>query len=144
MYCKVCGKEVADDTVFCPYCGAKLDNNDNDVLDTEEVSEHNDNGPWKVFAIVGYVLGIIGFVGSFLVWGLSFSVPGIVFSALGKKSTDPEKQAKANKGLKFAIAGTIIGFVATFALVVVLTVLVVTGVIDPEVFSNFDIDIELY
>ena len=27
MYCKYCGKEIADDSKFCQHCGGKLDNN---------------------------------------------------------------------------------------------------------------------
>ena len=29
MYCKGCGKEVADDSKYCQYCGIKLTNNAN-------------------------------------------------------------------------------------------------------------------
>lgn len=25
MYCKECGKQIANDSKFCPYCGTKLD-----------------------------------------------------------------------------------------------------------------------
>ena len=27
MYCKHCGREIADDSKFCQHCGGKLDNN---------------------------------------------------------------------------------------------------------------------
>ena len=26
MYCKLCGKEITDDSKFCQHCGGKLDN----------------------------------------------------------------------------------------------------------------------
>lgn len=25
MYCKHCGKQIADDSAFCQYCGGKVD-----------------------------------------------------------------------------------------------------------------------
>ncbi|MFW5573382.1 MAG: zinc-ribbon domain-containing protein [Prevotella sp.] len=27
MYCKHCGKQIADDSTFCQYCGGKVDYN---------------------------------------------------------------------------------------------------------------------
>lgn len=141
MYCKKCGKEVDDDSLFCPFCGASL--NDNDVEDEAEavdVDNNSDRGPWKVFAIVGYVLGILSFVLAFFVGvGIEIAPAGIVFSALGKKSTDPEKKAKAEKGLKLSIAAIIISFVAIIAFAIIL---VATGAMDEFIEYLEDLDIE--
>ena len=30
MYCKHCGKEIADDSVFCQYCGGELQELENE------------------------------------------------------------------------------------------------------------------
>lgn len=34
MYCKHCGKEISEDSVFCKYCGEKQDENTNTVSDS--------------------------------------------------------------------------------------------------------------
>ena len=135
MYCKKCGKMVEDGSTFCPYCGADLreeqvEVNENDVAEAAPANE--DNGPWKVFALVGYILGIVSLAGSILFIGLGTGVPGIVLSILGKKSTNPDRQQKAAKGLKLSIWGLIISTVLYIVLIVVLTILVMNGTIDAE------------
>ncbi len=34
MYCKHCGKQIADDSTFCQFCGGKLDNSSTGLKDT--------------------------------------------------------------------------------------------------------------
>ena len=73
--CKGCGVELLDGTVFCPYCGAQvLNNEENQVEVVNEVKEGNEinndgnfnttqlkkeSGASKVFAIIGMVFGIL-------------------------------------------------------------------------------------
>lgn len=135
MYCKKCGKMVEDGSTFCPYCGADLreeqvEVNENEVAEAAPANE--DNGPWKVFALVGYILGIVSLAGSLIFLGLTTGVPGIIFSILGKKSTNPDRQQKASKGLTLSIWGLIISVVVYIALIVVVAILVANGTIDAE------------
>lgn len=153
MYCKKCGKMVEDGSAFCPYCGADLreqqveevkENEEAEVLEATPTNE--DNGPWKVFALVGFILGIVSLAGSIFMLGLTTGVPGIVFSILGKKSNNPDKQEKAAKGLKLSIWGLIVSCVVYLALVIVISILVMNGVIDEEAlkfleFLGIDIDV---
>lgn len=147
MYCKKCGKQVEDGSSFCPYCGADLKEQEVEVVEANVESEkpQESRGPWKVFAIVGYVLGIVGFVTSFFLIGLEFSVPGIVFSALGKKTSDENAKAKANKGLKLSIAGTIISIALTFVLAIVCVILIASGAVDvEEIISYIEQYVEMF
>ena len=151
MYCKKCGKMVEDGSAFCPYCGADLREQQVEAKEVDEfvaepVAENEDNGPWKVFALVGFILGIVSLAGSLFMAGLGTGVPGIVFSILGKKSNNPDKQEKAAKGLKLSIWGLIISTVVYIILIVVFTILVMNGVIDEEAlefleFLGIDIDV---
>ena len=138
MYCKKCGKMVEDGSAFCPYCGADLreqlvevNDNEEDVV-VEATPKNEDNDPWRVFALVGFILGIVSLAGSLLFLGLTTGVPGIIFSILGKKSNNPDKQAKAAKGLKLSIWGLIVSAVVYIVLFVVLTILVMNGTISAE------------
>lgn len=147
MYCKKCGKQVEDGSSFCPYCGADLREQEVEVVEANVESEkpQESRGPWKVFAIVGYVLGIVGFVTSFFLIGLEFSVPGIVFSALGLKTTDEDAKAKAKKGLKLSIAGTIISIALTFVLAIVCVILIASGAVDvEEIISYIEQYVEMF
>ena len=96
MYCRNCGKELNENAMFCDQCGAKVSVDENEVVELtkqmEEVIEEP-KGPWKVFAIVGYVLGIVNLVLVLLpFYSLIMSVYGIVLSALGKKSIVKRRQ----------------------------------------------------
>ncbi len=132
MYCDKCGKLIDNDAKFCPYCGAEIESQELEVqeteaLEAEEVEDFNETqgerGPWKAFATIGYILGLLGFILSFITIGLEIAIPGLVFSILGKKTKDEEKYEKARKGFGFALAGIIIGFIASVILGIVLGIL---------------------
>ena len=68
MFCGKCGKEIQDDFMFCPYCGAKICHvhsesvearpavkTTRDALDVQKVSDSR-----KARAIVTLILFIIG------------------------------------------------------------------------------------
>ena len=77
-----------------------------------------DRGPWKVFAIIGYILGIVSLATVLIPFaGCAAGAEGIIFSALGKKSTN--KNAKAKKGLTMSIIATAVNFVFTVVVLVV-------------------------
>lgn len=69
-----------------------------------------DKGPWKVFAVIGYVFGIVSLASIFIpFFSCGLAVEGIILSALGKKSTT--KNDKAKKGLTFSIIACVINFI---------------------------------
>lgn len=41
MYCKHCGKQIADDSTFCQYCGGKLDNSTTGLKDSFDKETFN-------------------------------------------------------------------------------------------------------
>ena len=43
MYCKICGKEIASDSIYCKHCGGKQDNDDIYVSDDKLTEEQDDN-----------------------------------------------------------------------------------------------------
>lgn len=64
MYCRICGKEIPDDSNFCPNCGTEIKAN-TEVLDDTKESEHNveKSVPKKANKNVGCstILVIVGF-----------------------------------------------------------------------------------
>lgn len=137
MFCKVCGKEVDNDSQFCPFCGADLRSEIEEVENAEQEPVKSSKGPWNAFALVGFILGIVSFVGSFVIIGMEIAIPGIIFSALGKKSEDENKKAKASKGLKLSIAALIIGIVMSIILGIVIGALIASGAISEEEVQEF-------
>ncbi len=41
MYCYKCGKEIRDDSKYCPNCGAKIDQKDNKVFESSSASKYD-------------------------------------------------------------------------------------------------------
>ena len=152
MFCRRCGNKLNDGDLFCSKCGSKVETEieevvfpepvvveeketpvvEETVIDVEEETTQvveegsteakEPRGPWKAFAIVGYVHGIVALVCILLpFFSFALSIDGIIFSALGKKSI--AKREKADKGLSMNIAACIINYIWSIALYVIIIVL---------------------
>lgn len=76
MYCYKCGSQIEDDSVFCPVCGAKLDEQTNPTKEMEEVVEPIQLQPKApkekkpiskaiiaaIVAVLVVVIGVVAFV----------------------------------------------------------------------------------
>lgn len=106
-FCKKCGAQLEEGAQFCAKCGATQEAAAPQAA-PQAAAPVADNGPWKVFAILGLVFGIIGLV---LFWmglvGIIIAAAGLVFSILGKKSTT--KGGLATGGLVCSIIGLALG-----------------------------------
>ena len=150
MFCRRCGNKLNDGDLFCSKCGSKVETEIEEVVfpepvvdvveesETQAIEETVVNveveatpvaeetkeprGPWKVFAIIGYVYGIVALACMlFPFFSFAMSVEGIVFSALGKKSI--AKREKADKGLSMNITACIINYIWSIALYVIIIVI---------------------
>lgn len=94
MFCKKCGKELADGTKFCPYCGENLQDGDGSYTKTEFYSANGtkvstngssdkSRGLALIFALLGCfcVSGIhrfyVGKIGTGILWLLTGGLFGI-------------------------------------------------------------------
>lgn len=113
MYCNKCGKEIESGAAFCSFCGAKVET-------VEVVSEPVDftkepRGPWKSFALVGFILGIVSLAMSWIplvgfIFSMVLGITGIVLSSLGKRSVI--NHSKAKTGLTLSIISLPVGFIS--------------------------------
>ena len=72
MYCYHCGKEIANEALMCPHCGAPTKNYN--AAKQEEITPVTSNGmKTKALSVAGLVLSIIAFV------------TGVVFTAITLK-----------------------------------------------------------
>ena len=60
MFCKNCGKEIADGTKFCPQCGAIQENQTNVVASTERKNANCSHKSRTVTALLAFFLGGLG------------------------------------------------------------------------------------
>ena len=125
MYCTYCGKEIENDSKFCCYCGKTTG-----AVKTDAPKESVRN---KVFAFIGFGLGICSFILSLIPFAcfcsVFISIPGLVFSSMGLKSS---KESFARKGKVFGILGIIFG-----VMVSILSILILIGMIEyvPEIYD---------
>lgn len=108
MYCKNCGKQIADQALFCVHCGCTTDAPSayNAPVVPEKTTNH--------YAIAGFVMTMIGlFFGSgtyevIPVLGLIFSIVGLVKS----------KSCGSGRGL--SIAGIVISLLSIILCIVLI------------------------
>ena len=132
MYCKKCGMEVSKDDKFCPTCGNDLTKEEKETdpfekydtkeeAKTEVVTNDSNKVVYKVFAIIGYVVGIVSLC---LVW-VPFifygSIPGIVLAKLGERNEAKNREAK--KGFVMCIVATAINVVLTIVFFIVIAII---------------------
>lgn len=94
MYCFNCGKQIYDSAMFCPECGTKI------IQWQEQV--HDGKG----FAIAGLVFSIIGF---FPLYGFISGLLGIILGVVAKKRAN--KLNYKNCVIKMSTADIVIGIV---------------------------------
>ena len=96
MFCKNCGKEIADNAAVCVYCGVA----------TAKSGVEEDGKKVNAFGIAGFVISLLS------LWlGVYFciaSVLGLIFSAVGMAKM---KKCRVN-GL--AIAGLVLSIISLF------------------------------
>jgi len=68
MFCKYCGKEINDSSVFCSNCGKKLIIDPNEISLDKKESDTRKDSP---------VIGILSICFSIFVIGLIFSIIGL-------------------------------------------------------------------
>ena len=102
MFCKNCGKELNENTNFCPYCGEKV-YNDEAYVKVNLGYDSPKSNKICVKALVGFIVSLAGI----LLAALPCGIVGIIFSIMGKK----EAEAKGLKGRGFAIAGIVVGII---------------------------------
>lgn len=130
MFCKKCGKEIPDDSAFCPKCGAQVNmtqpSGENSSFGYYANQAKQEVQKYNIWAIVGFAVAAV----SFFLPGFFTLITGI--SAL-VMSIYAAKQIKVTgeKGNVFAILGIIFGsaFVlyGTFCVFVIIGALGVYG-----------------
>lgn len=113
MYCENCGKKLTESQKFCPICGTKKYTAAEEIVKTKP-KKVKQAKCWRIFANIGFGLGLGGFISSWFVIGYIISIYGIVFSILGMHSNT--NHGKAVSGLILSIMGVIIGLLIYFLL----------------------------
>ena len=133
MFCYHCGKEVADGSAFCPYCGTAIAAN-SPAPSYQQPYFASQGAPQKDVNTTE-TLGIVSLVGSFFMPIVGF-ICGIIGLSKIKKlkpAANDEQQQKLGKHKKLCSAGVIISSVLT---VLSLLIGIVWGVYIAREISN--------
>ena len=124
MYCKYCGEEIHEGAKFCQNCGHELEDIHDVTLDFTKKEEGPvaDTGPYKVFAIVGYVSGFISLALCWVPFMFVYSIIGLVLACLGTSSLNPERKNQARIGRNLSIIGISISIIVTLILIIFIVV----------------------
>lgn len=122
MFCKSCGKEIADDSKICAYCGVQVAA---PAAAPVAAAPAEENLGFNIFGLIGMILGILSIVFCWVeagIVGLVFAIPGLVLSIIGSNKVDKSKgMAKAGK------ITSILGLV--FSLVIFTIFFIIIGII---------------
>ena len=145
MYCRRCGKQLSEDSRFCPNCGERVEIIEEskpvepEIVQTDE--EKEPRGPWKAFAIAGFAIGIFSIIGCMIpyvnLYVISVGEFGIVLSALGLKSKVNHDKAKT--GLVLSIVGLAVAIVM-YIVFIILSAFLEIAIIEGyyiEIFEEF-------
>ena len=119
MFCSNCGKEIDEDTKFCPHCGTNLQDPapkaPAPAPAPAPVEEKKPAKVWTVFSRISKILGIVCIATALIPYlnyfSLSFSIVGIVMACLGRKAKTEETDAACRIGLALSIAALVVSFV---------------------------------
>ncbi len=118
MFCKYCGEEITEGAKYCSSCGQPVDNNIDIDFTKKEEGPVVDTGPYKVFAIIGYVYGFASLAFCWCPYMFFAMIPGIVLACLGTNSKDETKRNQAATGRTLTIIATAINVILTIAFTV--------------------------
>ena len=113
MFCKYCGSELNNQGSFCPNCGAEVGTSyiTNNYSPEPVLDVKPDRGPFKVFAIIGFIIGIESFLISWIpivdLIAIVTGFFGALLSSLGIISR--RKRVFGIIGLSLSISAMVIG-----------------------------------
>ena len=97
LFCKECGKEISDETKFCPNCGASQDNSskENSVIAAQPLKDESASQESKVTSYASTALKAAVF--GLLFWcccgiQLIAGAPAIYFGYLAIRNNEPERE----------------------------------------------------
>ena len=112
MFCKNCGKEVNLNDKFCAFCGTPLEQQVQELKPTNTAASTSEKGPFKVFAIIGFVMGFISIILGFVPYLCIFPLSGLAASIVGVFSKS--RRGKAIAGIVLNSIGCIISAVMIY------------------------------
>lgn len=116
MYCRKCGREIADRRTYCPFCGANQTKETTSFTAFLDINKKSNNKIKKtktnkfsslslvcfIFAIVGVFFDGFSFIRlvPFFYFGAAFSLIALVLSFIGLKET--KHNVKRGQGLAYS------------------------------------------
>lgn len=128
MFCKHCGRQIADDANVCAYCGKSVNEATTSYVYVQPVPEQKKNGGVSILSIIGFLLAIAGIVVNFCantedttagVFVIVAEILALILSIVGVSTASAK-----NKSLKgFGIAGIVISALGIIYVIVAMVII---------------------
>lgn len=135
MFCKHCGRQIADDANVCAYCGRSVNEATTSYIYLQPTPEQPKSGGVSVLSIIGFILSITGIIVNILANSEDYVAGGLVILtevlALILSIVGVATASAKNKSLKgFGIAGIVISALGMiYMLVALIIVLMIVAAI---------------
>ena len=110
MYCRNCGKELAEDANFCSFCGCN-------VLEAAPTSTNSGaEVVWKVFARISRITGIVSIPLAIYTFGI-IGIEGFVLGVIASRAKDEKVKSEARAGIVLNTIAMVLGIIFAIFLV---------------------------
>ena len=120
-YCRHCGKEVADEAIFCPGCGCATDVYNQQMQ--QPAAPQKQGEQLSTMSIIGFVFAFIS------------CIVGLICSIIAYKSAVAEDNKKSKS---FSLAGIVISSVSLALAILALVLLIVLLIIGFSTAPHYD------
>jgi competence protein ComGC len=131
MFCNHCGRENPDSSQFCNHCGANLTTTA-PAVPYPVVPPHGptETVPTSGKATASLICGILGLT----IFSILTSIPAIILGHMSRKEI--RESAGRLKGDGMALAGMIMGYIATGIVVLIVPILIIAAIAIPNLLRS--------
>ncbi|MCD4826408.1 MAG: zinc ribbon domain-containing protein [Acholeplasmataceae bacterium] len=111
MYCKTCGKEMDNQSKFCPSCGEPVEKDEfAEMFQSNENKRSKNYNTELILGILAVVFSVLNYIGIFYVHLIGITLGAITMSLVNRDKKDGFEFS--NAGYIMGVLGFVLGLIA--------------------------------